>query len=134
PIGKTSPASVSDVLLEAALTTIQDCEDSVAAVDADDKAAVYGNWLGLMKGDIAATFSKNGRTQHRTLADDRRFTSVDGTPVILPGRSLLLVRHVGHLMTTDAVLDGAGRETPEGFLDAMVTTLASLHDLRKSAG
>lgn len=134
PIGKASPAGVIDVVLEAALTTIQDCEDSVAAVDADDKAVVYRNWLGLMKGDLAVTFSKNGRPQHRMLADDRRFTSVDGTPVVLPGRSLLLVRHVGHLMTTDAIRDGAGRETPEGFLDAIVTTLASLHDLRKSAG
>jgi malate synthase len=134
PIGKTSPSGIKDVVLEAALTTIQDCEDSVAAVDAEDKAAVYRNWLGLMRGDLVASFEKNGRTMSRGLAPDRQFTGRDGGTLVIPGRSVMLVRHVGHLMTTDAVLDSKGRETPEGILDAMVASFAALHDLAKTDG
>lgn len=126
PIGKEDPEHIADVLLESALTAIIDLEDSVAAVDAEDKVLGYANWLGLMRGDLAETFEKNGRSLTRTLAPDR--VLADGTT--LPGRALLLVRNVGHLMTTPAVLLPDGSEAPEGILDAIVTGAIGLHDVR----
>ena len=132
PVGEAHPAGVVDVILEAAITTIQDCEDSVAAVDAADKVRVYRNWNGIMRGTLETTFEKNGKPLTRRLAPDKTFTAPDGSTLTLPGRSLLLIRNVGLHIYTDAVTTADGEEVPEGFLDAMVTTFAAVHDLREN--
>ena len=128
-IGSEDPAGIKDVLVESAITTIQDCEDSVAAVDGEDKAQVYENWLGLMKGDLAETFQKNDQTMTRVLNQDRDYLKPDGDSFSLPGRSTLLVRNVGHLMTNPAILDQEGKEVFEGIMDAMFTIAIAKHDL-----
>ena len=130
PVGSTDAAGIKDLIMEAALTTIMDCEDSVAAVDAEDKVTTYSNWLGLMKGDLAEEVSKGGKTFTRVMNPDREFTGVDGNTFSLKGRSMLFVRNVGHLMTNPAILLEDGSEIPEGIMDGMVTTLIAIHDLK----
>jgi len=132
PIGQTDKANIKDILMESAITTIQDCEDSVAAVDGEDKAAVYRNWLGLMKGDLKESFDKNGSFLTRELNPDRVYITSEGKDLVLPGRSLMLVRNVGHLMTNPGVLDSEGNEVPEGIIDAMFTICIAMHDLNKN--
>ncbi|AYN19138.1 malate synthase G [Alcaligenes aquatilis] len=129
-IGKTDPAGVKDIVLEAALTTIMDCEDSVAAVDADDKVLAYRNWLGLVTGSLTEEIKKDGKVFTRRLADDRQYTDLKGATQTLAGRSLMFVRNVGHLMSNPAIIDGEGREIPEGILDAVITTLIGMRDLQ----
>ncbi|WP_045521620.1 malate synthase G [Neobacillus niacini] len=129
PIGKTDAAGVKDILLESALTSIMDCEDSVAAVDAQDKVLVYRNWLGLNKGNLTATFTKGKKTLTRTLNPDRHYVSPNGSELTLPGRALMLVRNVGHLMSNNSILDGKGNEVQEGIIDAVVTSLCAKHSL-----
>ncbi len=131
PVGKINPAGIKDVIMEAAITTIQDCEDSVTTVDAEDKVIVYRNWLGLMKGDLSDTFQKGDKTISRRLNPDREYLSPKGEKFLLSGRSLMLIRNVGHLMNTDAILDEDDNEIPEGILDAFITSLIALHDIRE---
>ncbi|MGI9605016.1 MAG: malate synthase G [Acidimicrobiales bacterium] len=134
PVGAADSAGMSDIEFESAITAIMDCEDSVAAVDAEDKALAYRNWLGLMAGTLTVEVTKGDDTFVRSLASGRVYTGADGSQVAVSGRALMLVRNVGHLMTTPAVLDRDGKEAPEGLIDAMITTLCALHDLRNTTG
>lgn len=133
-IGKGDQAGINDIILESALSTIMDCEDSVACVDSEDKVTAYSNWLGLMKRDLAEEVTKGGEIFTRVLNEDLAFKAPDGSGLVLKGRSLLLVRNVGHLMTNPAVLDSEGREAGEGFMDAMITVLCAMHDLKSEGG
>tara|TARA_R110001592_G_scaffold177076_2_gene417212 strand:- start:4659 stop:6833 length:2175 start_codon:yes stop_codon:yes gene_type:complete len=133
PIGQTDPAGIKDIIMEAALTTIMDCEDSIAAVDAEDKVVVYGNWLGLMQGNLQETVNKGGKTFTRTMNPDRIYTALDGSELKLKGRSMLFIRNVGHLMTNSAILLKDGSEIPEGIMDGMITSLIAIHDIKGNA-
>lgn len=134
PVGQADPAGISDVILESALSSIMDCEDSVAAVDGEDKTLAYYNWLGLMRGDLVETLTKGDRMVERRLNPDFDYTAMDGTPATLKGRALMLVRNVGHLMRNPAILDKNGDEAFEGLMDAMITTMIAMHDLQKTDG
>ena len=133
-IGSRDQAGLADVVMESAVSAIMDCEDSVACVDAEDKVVAYTNWLGLMRGDLEETFTKNGAQMTRSMADDRDFISPDGGVMAVKGRALMLVRNVGHLMTNPAILDRNGAEIFEGLMDAVVTTLIAMHDLQREGG